>query len=159
MRCKACRQLMRPYSETQLPLVVPLLAAALGVGAEAYLFTIHMRPIAAAIGIVGALGGVLLASLRREGWRCSSCGAGEPLDDVDAAQAEAEEKSLEYERIRSELAGRLTAELQPQIAEHMRPQLEEELRPQIEDDLRPRLAEELREQFEEELRPRLVDEV
>src|SRR5262245_51566587 len=159
MRCKVCRQPMRPEIEAQVPLIIALLFAAAGVAGGGFLVTRHMLPIAGALAIVGALGGVLLASLRRNRWVCISCGNTDALDELESAQVEADEKAHERERVRVELMMRLQTELQPQIAEQLRPRLEQELRPQIEDDLRPRLAEELREQFEEELRPRLVEEV
>ena len=159
MRCKVCRQPMRPESEAQVPILIAFLLAAAGVGAGGFLVTRHMLPIAGALATVGALGGVLLASLRKNRWVCMSCGAADPLDEIESAQAEVEEKARERENLRTEMVMRLQTELQPQIAEQLRPLIEQELRPQIEDDLRPRLAEELREQFEEELRPRLVDEV
>src|SRR5262245_15673114 len=159
MRCKVCRQPMRPEIEAQVPLIVAFLLAAAGVGAGGFLVTRHMLPIAGALAVVGSLGGVLLASLRRNRWLCTSCGSTDSLDEIESAQAEVEEKAREREQLRADLVMRLKSELQPQIADQLRPLLEQELRPQIEDDLRPRLAEELREQFEEELRPRLVEEV
>ncbi|HJZ84535.1 MAG TPA: hypothetical protein VKN99_05155 [Polyangia bacterium] len=159
MRCKACRHTMVPYSKAQVPLILPLLLAAAGIGGAAYLVLLKMLPVAVAVANVGALGGVMLAAMRNDGARCPACGLTEAMDPIGEQQADAEEKSAERERARSELASQLTAQLRPQIADQLRPALEDELRPQIEDELRPKLAEELRAQYEEELRPRLAAEV
>jgi hypothetical protein len=165
MRCKACHHNMRAVSQAQVPIFLPVLLALAGVGGAGYLVITHLVaiPVAGALAVVGAVGGVLLAAMQKQGWRCEVCGRGEALDSQTEAQLESAERAGEVERLRDqvalELRPQLEDDLRPQIENELRPALAEELRLQIEEELRPTLAEELRGQLEEELVPQLTERI
>jgi hypothetical protein len=146
-----------------VPVIVPIVLAGGGVGGGGYLLfaKIVQFPVAGAVAVVAAVGGVLLASMQKVGVVCEKCGATAAMTPEEERKLSADEKNADVEKLRDQLA----AKLRPQIEDDLRPQLENELRPtierelrsQLEDELRPQLAEELRAQFEEELRPNLEE--
>src|SRR5215831_17704531 len=120
MKCRACRYPMRPTSKPFVPVILPIVLAVLGVGAGGYLF--HARfvqmPVAGAIAVVCAVGGVLLASMQTTALVCEKCGATVPMMPEEEKRLAGDEKTVDVDRLRDQLASRL--------------------RPQIEDDLRRR---------------------
>src|SRR5215831_14572096 len=163
MKCRACRGAMRPTSKPFVPVVIPILLALGGVGGGGYLFATKMAqlPVAGAIAVVCAVGGVLLASMQKVGLVCANCGATAAMSPEEEKKHAADERNTDIERMRDQLASKMRPQieddLRPQLENELRPTIERELRSQLEDELRPQLAEELRAQFEEELRPHLEE--
>src|SRR5438045_4063048 len=122
MKCRACRGPMRPTCKPFVPVVVPIAAALAGVGGGLYLLQAHVAqlPVAGAIAVVCAVGGVLLTSLHKVGVSCLQCSATQPMSPEEEKQLAAEDRHGEIEKMRDQLA----STLRPQIEDDLRPQME-----------------------------------
>src|SRR5262249_33106866 len=115
MRGKACSHTKRPPPFAQVPDFLPLFLAFAGVGGGPHLMMQRLIPVAGAVALVGGVGGVLLASMKRQGGRCEHCGATEPHDENESARLDAEQQAGERERIREELSATLREEVESEL--------------------------------------------